>query len=252
MTPKSRRMTRLLGGGSFVLLAIVTVLGLWVTPPDDVLREHVRLLYVHPQVAWVAYVAFGVTSLASLLYLMKRTRRPEWDHIAGASAEIGVVFIGLALATGSIWGRPTWGTWWEWDARMTTTLMLFLLYIGVLALRRVPAAADVRARRCAFAALLAFVDVPIVRQSVNWWRTQHPTSTLDTSPTVSGSMLWTMVLSFVAFTLVYAWLLVVRTRVVRWEARLEDGGLDAAIAARRAEAARSDTPAVTPMLEGAR
>ena len=101
-----------------------------------------------------------------------------WDRVAGASAELGVIFTGLTLLLGSLWGRPVWGVWWAWDARLVTTAVLFFLYLGYLALRRVPAAPDVRAKRCAIAALIAFVDVPIVHFSVTWWRTLHQEATV--------------------------------------------------------------------------
>src|SRR5207244_3228646 len=100
----------------------------------------------------------------------KRTRSRFWDLVAGASAEIGVLFIALTLVVGATWGRTTWGVWWTWDARLTATALLLVLYIGYLALRRVPADPDVRARRAAVAALAAFVDVPIVHFAVSWWR----------------------------------------------------------------------------------
>ena len=232
--------TRILGFASLIGLAVVVVLGLWVTGPDVVQGEHVRLLYVHPEVAWVAYVAFGVTSLASLAWLIPATRRHNWDHIAGASAEVGTVFIALALITGAIWGRPTWNAWWAWDARMTSTLMLLILYLGVLALRRLPSTFETRARRSAIAALLAFIDVPITHQSVQWWKTLHQQPSIlkreILKPEIHGLQLWTMLLSFLAFTLAYSWLLIVRTRLARWEDQASDNSLVDAIAARRAEA----------------
>src|SRR5205807_7107324 len=132
-----------------------------VTPPDVVQGDLVRLIYVHPPVAWVAYLAFGVTALASVLYLWPRTRSLAWDRLAGASAEIGVVFTALTLVTGSIWGRPTWGVWWVWDARLTLSALELMLLLGYLALRRVPADVEVRARRSALTALLAVLVVPV-------------------------------------------------------------------------------------------
>jgi heme exporter protein C len=237
---RSARATRLLGVTALLAVAATLYLGLWVTPPDVVQGNLVRLIYVHPPVAWVAYLAFGVTALASILYLWPRTRSLAWDRLAGASAEIGVVFTALTLVTGSIWGRPTWGVWWTWDARLTTTALLLVLYLGYLALRRVPGQPDTRAKRSAIAALVAVVDVPIVHLSVVWWRTLHQSATVLTpnlQPTVHGSMAWTMLLGFVAFTLVYAWLLVHRYRLETVEERLETDGLSAALAERRAEAA---------------
>ena len=194
-----QHISRALGLVSGVLMGFVLVLGLGVTKPDVIQGEVVRMLYVHPAVAWVAYVAFGVTTLASLLWLRPKSRSLFWDQIAGASAEIGVIFTFLALLTGSIWGRSTWGVWWTWDARTTSTAMLLFLYVGVLALRSVPADQETRGRRSAIAALLAFVNVPIVHFSVKWWRTLHQdASLLRPDPTLHGLQVTTILLSFVA------------------------------------------------------
>lgn len=237
---RSTRATRALGIAAILATAATVYLGLWVTPPDVVQGDLVRLIYVHPPVAWVAYLAFVVTALASVLYLWPRTRSLAWDRLAGASAEVGVVFTALTLVTGSIWGRPTWGVWWTWDARLTTTALLFVLYLGYLALRRVPGQPEARAKRSALAALVAVIDVPVVHLSVVWWRTLHQSATVLTpnlQPTVHGSMAWTMLLGFCAFTLVYAWLLVHRYRLATLEERLETEGLSIALEERRAEAA---------------
>ena len=136
---------RVLGVTALVGVAATVWLGLFVTPPDEFMGNLVRLLYVHPPMAWVAFLAYGVASLASLLYLWPRTRAERFDRLAGASAEVGVVFTGLTLVSGSIWGRPTWGVWWAWDARLTLTAVLLVLFLGYLALRRVPAEPEVRA-----------------------------------------------------------------------------------------------------------
>lgn len=230
-------MLAVLGVAAVGMLVGTVLLGLGITPPDVVQGDLVRLIYIHPPVAWVTYVAFGVTAAASALYLWPRTRHARWDAIAGASGEIGVVFCALALATGSIWGRPTWGVWWTWDARLTTTALLLGLFVGYLALRRVPADAGVRARRSAIAALIAFADVPIVHLSVKWWRTLHQQPTLlRPDPQIHGSQAWTMVLAFVGMTLLYAWLLGHRVRVEKLEAELDRRVLDTALAERRAEA----------------
>ena len=177
-------------------------LGLWVTPPDQVQGDLVRLVYIHPGVAWVAlYLAFGLAAVSSLLYLWPRTRSLFWDRLAAAAVEVGVVFNVCTLISGSIWGKPTWGVWWAWDARLTSTAVLLVLFLGYLALRRVPAEPEVRARRSAFVALFAAVDIPIVHFSVLWWRTLHQGATVlnaNLSPTIHGSMAWTLLLGFVA------------------------------------------------------
>lgn len=240
-----RSISQVLAVTAAILLGVVLILGLGVTGPDVIQGEVVRVLYVHPAVAWVAYMAFGITSFASVAWLRPKSRALWWDQVAGASAEIGVLFTFLALLTGSIWGRATWGVWWTWDARTTSTLLLFFLYIGVIALRQVPQDRDTRARRSAVASLLAFVNVPLVHFSVRWWRTLHQeASVLKEDRTVFGLQIWTIVISVFAFSLVYFWLLMLRYRVARWEDAAADGGLSDAIDARRAEAARSSSVGV--------
>jgi heme exporter protein C len=228
-----------LGLLALVSVAAVVWLGLWVTPPDEFMGNLVRLVYIHPPVAWVAYLAFGVSAAASLLYLWPRTRAASWDRLAGASAEVGVVFCALTLVSGSIWGRPTWGVWWTWDARLTSTALLFVLYLGYLALRRVPASPEARGRRCAVAALVAFADVPISYLSVYWWRSLHQTGTVldpEQQTHIHGAMAWTLLLGFCAFTLVYAWMVAHRYRLAALEEQVDREGLEAALAERRAEA----------------
>ncbi len=238
------RATRLLGLVALVSVVCTVWLGLWVTPPDVVQGNLVRLIYLHPPVAWVAYVAVGVTALASILYLWPRTRSQVWDRLAGASAELGVVFTGLTLVTGSIWGRPAWGVWWTWDARLTSTALLFVLLVGYMALRRVPGELHARCKRCAIAALVAAADVPIVHMSVLWWNTLHQPPTVlgpDLNPTIHGSMAWTLLLAFCSFTLVYAWLLLHRYRVAAAEDRREGQALAEALEERRSEASKSES-----------
>jgi heme exporter protein C len=231
------RVSRGIGVTALVLLGLVLLYGLVLSPADEVQQDAVRLMYVHVPTVSVAYLAFGVTALASALWLWRRTRSAFWDRVAGASAEVGVLFTALCLASGMLWGRPTWGVYWTWDARLTTTVLLLVLFLGYLALRRVPADHDVRARRSAIMALVAFVDVPIVHQSVDWWRTLHQGATISTlDPQIDDLMLFTLMLSIVAFLTVYVWLVTHRYRVAQLEELLEDRALELAIEERRAEA----------------
>jgi len=229
-------MKRLFLATTVVALGVTAVFALWVTPPrPNQGFDAVRLIYLHVPTAWVAYLAFGVTALASLLWLLPRTRHATWDLLAGASAEVGVVFTGLTLVLGSLWGKPAWGTWWEWDARLTTTAILFFLYLGYLALRRIPTSPDARAKRCAIAALIAFVDVPIVHFSVNWWRTLHQQGTvfnerLDAK--IHGVMAFTLWFGVLAFTIVYFYLLDRRYRLLALDEDREDREVQEAIAER--------------------
>ena len=235
-------LDKLLGPTAAILVALTVWLGLFVTPPDAEQGNLVRLVYVHPALAWVAlYVAFGTAALCSLLYLWPRTRSMTFDRLAAASVEVGVVFTILTLITGSIWGRPTWGVWWTWDARLTSTALLAVLFLGYLALRRVPADPHVRARRCAVAALFAAADVPIVHFSVVWWQTLHQGATVlnpNLSPTIHGLMAWTLLLSFIAFTLLFVWMVVARYRIETLREEGEDVELADAIVSRRAEGVR--------------
>jgi heme exporter protein C len=254
-TPRARRVERTVGILALVGTIFTVWLGLWVTPPDEsqgntVPGNLVRLVYIHPGVAWVAlYLAFGLAALASLLYLWPRTRAPFWDRLAAASVEVGVVFNVCTLISGSIWGKPTWGVWWAWDARLTSTAVLLVLFLGYLAIRRLPAEPEVRARRSAFVALFAAVDIPIVHFSVLWWNTLHQGATVlnpDLSPTIHGSMAWTLLLGFVSLTLVFVWMLLVRYRIGVLEDWLDGNELDAALEERRAEGP-PPTPPTSPM-----
>jgi heme exporter protein C len=227
---------RLFLAATLLALGTTAVFALWVTPPRaNQGFDAVRLLYLHVPTAWVAYLAFGVTALASLLWLIPRTRDTAWDLLAGASAEVGVVFTGLTLIVGSLWGKPTWGTWWEWDARLTTTAILFFLYLGYLALRRTGTTADERGKRCSIAAIIAFVDVPISYLSVTWWQTLHQQGTVfneQNKVLIDGSMAFTLVLAVVAFTMLYAYLVMERLQLARLEEGREARELAQAIADR--------------------
>lgn len=223
--------------GSLVVLAI---LGLAVVPPDAIQGDAQRIMYVHVPAATLAYLAFAVTAVGSVLYLWPRTRALKWDRLAASSAELGVVFTGLTLVLGMLWGRPVWGVYWTWDARLITTAVLFFLFLGYLALRRVIPDPTLRARRSAVAALVAFADVPIVHYSVEWWRSLHQESTLlpdgRLDPQIGGDQLVALLWGFVAFLATYLFLLVIRYRLAAAEEGHEARTLDIAIAERRAEA----------------
>jgi heme exporter protein C len=250
-----RHWLGLVGIAGAVGVAVTVWLALWVTPPDEHLGNLVRLLYLHPSVAWVAlYLAGGLAALSSLLYLWRRTRSLTWDRLAASSVEIAAVFSALTLVTGSIWGRPTWGVWWTWDARLTSTALLLVLLLGYMALRRVPAEPEVRAKRCAVAALIAAVDVPLVHFSVQWWNTLHqgPSVLNDNllSPKgVHGSMAWTMLLSFVAMTLLFVWMVTVRYRIEVLRDRLGDHELEISLDERWAEGEPVASTATAPSTE---
>ncbi len=232
-------LDHVLGPVSLALVVLTVWLGIWVTPPDRVQGNLVRLLYLHPALAWVAlYLAFGLAALCSALYLWPRTRSGTWDLLAASAVDVGILFLSLTLVTGMLWGRPVWGVWWTWDARLTSTALLELLFIGYVAMRRVPAEPHVRARRCAVLALLSSLDVPIVHFSVQWWNGLHQGATVFNAGfnfKIHGSMLFALLLSFVAMTCVFAWMVRKRYLIAVRDALREDRELDDAIVERRAE-----------------
>ena len=237
MTGTADRLTRGLGVAALLAVAATAWLGLVVSPPDVTQGQLVRLIYVHPGAATACYVGFGLCALASLAYLWPRTKSRRWDRLAAASAEVGVLFCGVTLVSGSIWGRGSWGVWWTWDARLTLTALLFAVFVGYLALRRTGGDPESRARRSAIAAVIAAVLVPVDHEATTWWQTLHQGNTLlRSNPSIHGWQLVTMLLSFVAYGLLFAWLLLHRYRVEVLEERFEEEGFAAAIAERRAVA----------------
>jgi heme exporter protein C len=210
-------MVRALGWFSAAALAIGLVMAFGVAPRETSQGNVQRIMYVHPPLAWVAYVAFAVVAAASIAYLVRR--RPAADRLAHASAEVGVLFTGLAIATGSIWGKPTWGTWWTWDARLTSVAILFVMYVGYLLLRGTIEDRERAARYCAVLGIVAALDMPLVHFSVYWWRTLHQPPSLMKPGGFSGSpaILWPLLVNLAAFTLLYAYLVAKRARLLRVE-----------------------------------
>jgi len=159
-----------------------------------------RIFYFHVPVAWVSFLAFFVTFIFSILYLWKRVMK--WDAIAHASAEVGVIFTTLVLITGPIWAKPVWGIWWTWDARLTTSLVLWLTYVAYLLVRSYATEPARGARFGAVIGIVGFIDVPIVFMTVNLWRTQHP-SAIVFEGGLASPMLATLLVSIAAFTVLY-------------------------------------------------
>ena len=231
--------TRLLGIATIVMMGWTAAFGLLFSPADRNQGDSVRIMYVHVPTVWTAYLAFAVTALCSACYLFRKKHALGFDRVAGASAQIGVVFMALTLVTGMLWGRLTWGVYWEWDARLTTTALLFVSYIGYLAVRGLGGTHHQRAKRSAVVGLLIVLEIPLVHWSVKLWRSLHQeASVLDTDGDIDldGLMLFSLFVGVVAFTLLYVWLLLHRSRTMAMEDVLDDQGLDEALAARRAEA----------------
>ena len=235
----STTATRIIGVSAMLVLAWVVVSAFFITPAEVQQGDSVRIMYAHVPAAWIAYLAFITTAIASGISLARRHRTLGFDRVAGASAEVGVLFMGLALVTGSLWGRLTWGTFWQWDPRLTTTLFLFVTYVGYLAVRNIDNDPYRRAKRSSILALLAVLEIPLVHFSVVLWRSLHQEASVlnpDGDVRLDDMMLFTLFSGVVAFTLVFAWLVIHRQRLATLRDLQQGVGLDAAIAARRNEA----------------
>ncbi len=230
------RTTFVLGWLAPIGLGVLAYLGLVAAPEDDIQQDAVRIIFVHVPMAILTYVAFGLTAVGSIMWLWKRS--VWWDTVAHASAEIGVPLCGLTLATGAIWGRPTWGTYWEWgDVRLVTTLILFLIMVGYLSVRSIGGDEQAVATRAAVIGIIGAVNIPIINRSVDWWfnRTLHQQSSL-TDGQLEGLTLFTLVFGIGVFAVACLWLLIHRFRVGWLERELRGLDLDTALIARRAEA----------------
>jgi heme exporter protein C len=197
----------------------VLVYGALLHAPTDRLQGPVqRIFYIHVPAAWIGMLAFLMVFIASIAYLV--TRKTRWDRLAASSAEVGVVFTTGVMLTGPLWARPVWGVYWDWDPRLTSYFVLWLLYLSYLILRSYVSEPARRARYSAVLGIVAFLDVPLVYLSVRWWRSLHPgpVVTNPEGPQLPGSMLAVLLFGVVAFTLLYALLLRLRiTNAVREE-----------------------------------
>ena len=195
-----------------------------VAPREAVEGEVQRLFYIHVPASIAMYLSFGIVFVASLLVLWQRDMR--YDVWARAAASVGVLFTAIVLATGSIWGRPVWGAWWAWDARLTSTLILFLVYSGYLLARSLADARDEQAARyAAVFAIVGSLDIPIVNMSVRWWRTLHPQPIVMRLPgdqALPDSMLAVLALGMVGIVSLAVWLIVLRAETERLAVRASE------------------------------
>lgn len=228
--------SRAIGVLAIITMTWVAVAGLFLTPTDANQGDAVRIMYVHVPTAWIAYLAFIVTGLASLGLLLKKTSSLMLDRVAGACAEVGVLFMAMTLISGSLWGRLTWGTFWAWDPRLTTTAFLFVTYVGYLAVRRLGGSPQQRAQRSAVIASLAVLEIPLVHFSVVLWRSLHQSASVlspDGDIKMDGLMLFTLFNGVVGFTLTFLWLVIHRQRLLAMNDVIEERGLEVAIRERQ-------------------
>ncbi len=207
----------LFGGLALILIVLGLYVGLLASPPDALQRDYVRIMYVHVPSAAVAYLSFAAVFVGSIGFLWKR--RVIYDQVAHSAAELGVLFTGLTLALGMIWGKAVWGTWWTWDARLVTTAILFLIYIGYLLIRELAEDRERGARLASVIGIIGFLDVPLIHYSVVWFRTLHqPTSVLRGDIKLAPPMLTALMINLVAFMVLYVYLLLMRIHLERMEA----------------------------------
>ena len=205
-----------------LVVAAVYVRVIWFTPPEATQGLAQKIYYLHLPAALNAYIAFAVVAVTSVVYLWLRD--PRADRVAESSAEVGLLFTTVVLTTGPIWGKPIWGTWWTWDARLTLTLFLWLIYAGYLVLRGAITEPEMRARYSAVLGILGALLIPFIHMSVYLFRTLHPMPIVlkPDRPSLPPEMLQTLLLSFAAFVLVYIALLRSRYALAVERARLDE------------------------------
>jgi heme exporter protein C len=220
-----------LGAGAWTAVAASLLLAFFVAREaiDAMGGQLQRIFYFHVPAAWAAYLGFAIVFVASIAYLKTSSRR--WDLLAHSAAEVGVVFTSLVLITGPIWARPVWGTWWQWDARLTSTLVLWLTYVGYLLLRALARDPARIGRIAGVVGIVGFVNVPIVHFSVRWWRTLHPSGPTPANPAEASGLgapeLVTFFTALFAFTLLFSYLLTTRIRLGRLADRLHAAEIEA-------------------------
>jgi heme exporter protein C len=212
--------------GAVLMVAVLYLIFVYV-PTDKHTGIVQRIFYFHVPLAWISFLAFFVVFVCSIVYL--RRRAAKWDAFAHASAEIGILFTTLVLVTGPLWAKPVWGIWWTWDARLTATLVLWLVYIAYILVRNYAVTKEQGARFAAVVGIVGFVDVPIVFIAVKLWRTQHP-STIVFEGGLTPEMVFTLLTSIAAFTILYI-LLVIQSHSVK----CMEGEVESLSADRRAE-----------------
>ena len=226
----AKRLTPWLMGATLATLLAGLYLALFVAPPDYQQGEAARIMYVHVPAAWMALFVYAAMAVASAVAFI--WKHPLADVAAKASAPIGCVFTALALVTGSLWGQPMWGTWWVWDARLTSVLILFFLYLGYMVLWSAIEEPTRAARAARILALVGAVNLPVVKFSVDWWNTLHQGASVfrTDGPAMTSSMLWPLLVMALAYNLFYATFLLVRMRaeVSRRRLRTLRLGLEAA------------------------
>ena len=206
------RAAQILGGATALSVLAMLYMALIYAPTELTQGPAQRIFYIHIGSAIITYVAYAVTCVASIAYLWRRGE--AWDMLARASAEVGLLLNTILLLSGAIWGKAIWGTWWSWDARLTSTLILWFIYAGYLMLRAYGGNTPQIARSAAVVGIIGVIDIPIINQSVRWWRTLHPAPIVErANPALPPEMLQAMFVALLTFLILYAFLTVQRFRV---------------------------------------
>jgi len=216
----ARPLTAWLVWGGIVLTAIALGGGLLLTPPDYLQGDTVRIIYIHVPTAWLAMAGWGGIAAASFAQLV--WRHPLAHVAARACAGPGAAYAAICLITGSIWGRPTWGTWWEWDGRLTSMLILFFLYLAYIALAQAAGRGEGGQRIAAIFGLIGAINLPIIHFSVLWWRTLHQGESIGlTGSTIDSSILWPLPIAMIGFSLIFMGVVLMRMRAMLADAKVE-------------------------------
>jgi heme exporter protein C len=216
----ARPLTPWLGWGGGASIGVALAAGLFLTPPDYLQGDSVRIMYVHVPAAWLGMAGWAGIAIASLMQLV--WRHPLAAIAARASAVPGAVFTAICLVTGSLWGRPTWGTYWQWDGRMTSMLVLLFLYAGYLALGDAEREKGGEGRITAIFGLVGTINLPVIHYSVLWWRTLHQGQSITlTGSTIAPTILWPLLLSTLGFSLLFAAMVLMRMRAALARQKVE-------------------------------
>ena len=213
--------TALLFLSAMLMMVCIYLIFIWV-PTEKNLGISQRILYFHVPIAWVGMVSIFVVGTASLIHLI--TGNEKWDHVAYSAAELGVIFATLILVTGAIWAKPVWGVWWSWDPKLTTTLILWFIYVGYLMVRSFAPQGSKGRKYASVVALIGAVDSPLIYLASIWWRTAHPDLNLGplAESDLDSSMLLVFLISLVTFTVFYLYLILERIEIRRAEDSLDE------------------------------
>lgn len=218
--PGNKASDRVLAWATFISVFLALYLALVYAPTEKTMGDVQRIFYFHVASAWLGLFAFIVVFVASIMYL--KTKDSKWDIYSYTSAEIGVIFTTIVLVTGPIWARPIWHTWWTWDPRLTTTLILWFLYVAYGRIRSSLGEEEKRARFAAVFGIIAFVDVPIVFFAIRWWRTMHPQAVVTTSGlALASGMKPAFFMGLFAFTLLYLFFMQRSVRIERMKSEIK-------------------------------